>query len=1045
MATIDKTVNKTADTTQPTGLTVERSGMKFILTWKFTAPNHGAGQTVQMRTSNTKGTVKDGPWNDLPVSVAATSVIATFDAEDYYPGTSKNLEYLVFRVRGKQSPTTTTTSKQSGSDTIRTTTHTTYRWSDWRYVRFNLQTPNAPVLTATLDSESDSKTTFSWTTDTSTTDHRAFADVQYQTILVRACTETNGSKLAWKSSTLGWGTGTTGASGSITRTEQTELLAADSYTRWVRVRSRGAYGASKWVYARHVYATPYRPVIQSIRQASNAANAAYRVTWKLKADAAHPVDLATLQYQIGNPAGAGLVPSYNDSDWTDGPSVSDTTGDDAVQFTIDRPIGTDECLWVRLLSIHDRTIVRGTPWRAAAGTLATPSGLTVTNAVMAAGTATITATNEAEDDVPDSRLAVVCRRKRKRDIICGVIPHGEISVNVTVDPWTTGTPVSFGVYAFQGSYRTGTVNANMTSDTVWDGGDVPLPPTYTTATMDNGEIVVEWTYSWNDATGAEVSWSTDKNAWESTNEPDTYVIDRTRGGKLRISGLEMGNVYYVRVRQIADGDETVYGPYCSVKRVDLAEAPGTPLLSLSAAIIRPGRKSITARWEFDAPDGTKQAYAEICQATVSGETVTYGSVLAKASTGLSATIKTSGWADGTTKYLCVRVTGKNGLQSDWSDPVAVSVASPLSVAVSQWSLTTKTITDPDSTTRTVRALTGMPLTVTVTGAGAGGTTTVAIERAETYQMDRPNEDVHNGCEGETVLLASQMGEEQITFGRDDLIGYLDDGAAYRLVAAVQDGLGQYAEKSWEFVVLWNHQAIMPTATAQADAEDLIVKITPVAPAGTASNDVVDIYRLSADKPQLIVEGGAWGTQYVDPYPALGEFGGHRVVFRTANGDYITADNHPAWIDLGAEEGDTLDVQDVIIDFGGDRVRLPYNIDLSHSWRKDFVETHYLGGSVQGDWNPGVSRTGSIGSVAIATEDQDTIRGLRRLAVFPGICHVRTPEGSSFSADVQVSESRAVGMGSKLANFSLSVTRVDPERLDGMTYADWIDEQEEDDS
>ena len=1046
MAIIEKTATATGKTLQPSGLTTARNGMKFVVSWKVTDTDYGAGVQVQYRTNRTK----EGHWINATVPLNGTATTITLSGT-YYPSNSHILTEFVFRVRGKRRATTTTTSESSGNDTIRTTTTTTYSWSKWSKLTFAIKEPGRPTLTATLVDANDNRSTFAWDTEVSSSDHKPFADVHYQTMLIVNCEETSGKKLNWSSTQTGWGTGTGNASGSITRTEESDLLAAHSYTRWVRVRSRGPGGASDWRYAKHVYARPYtaKIVSASATRQSTALQTVCMVKWTLTAGAAHPVDYAEAQWYIGTPDTSRAVPAG--VSWNTGASVADTTKTDTVKFTVDNAPGTDQCMWVRIAAFHDNNASYSTPYLIASGSLATPSGLSV-NGNNLTGIATITATNNS--DVPDSHLAIVHRKSHTDDYICGIITHGNTSATVQVKTWTGANPASFGVYAFQGTYKSSqradgltqySVTANMESDTAWDGGDVPKAPSNVTVTNADrlGEVIVEWTWDWQSADRAEVSWSKNVNAWSSTEEPETYLLDNTHSGRLRISNLETGTVWYVRVRLAQLSDDTlVYGPYSKKIKADLALPPGKPLLSLSDAIIRPSRNAMTARWEFEAPDGTKQAYAEICEATVNGSTVTYGNVIAKTTTAQSVTVSTRTWTEGTVKNLCVRVVGRNGLESEWSDPVSVTVASTPVCTISQTSLTTETITDPDESTRTVKALTAMPMTVTVTGAGTGGTTTVAIERAEAYQMDRPDESVFNGFEGETVAVFSQTGESQITINQEDLIGMLDDGAMYRLVATVQDSLGQTATKTQNFYVLWSHQAVMPEATASTDAENLIVLITPAQPTGAANGDVCDIYRLSADRPELIVRGAEFGTQYVDPYPTLGEFGGHRVVFRTVNGDYITPDNRPAWIDLGAEEGDSLDVQDVIIDFDGDRVRLPYNIDLSHTWAKDFQETRYLGGSVQGDWNPAVSRTGSIGAVTIATEDQETIRSLRRLAVYAGICHVRTPEGSSFSADVQVSESRAVGQGSRLAGFDLSVTRVDPEELDGLTYAEWIDEQED---
>lgn len=339
--------------------------------------------------------------------------------------------------------------------------------------------------------------------------------------------------------------------------------------------------------------------------------------------------------------------------------------------------------------------------------------------------------------------------------------------------------------------------------------------------------------------------------------------------------------------------------------------------------------------------------------------------------------------------------------------------------------------------RNVTSLKDMPLTITVTGAGETGETTVAIERAESYYLDRPDERDFTGHEGETIALFSQTGEAQITIENGDLIGTLDDGAQYRIVADVSDGIGQTAREELEFEVHWSHQAVEPTATVEIDNENLIAKITPIAPADAEEGDTCDIYRLSVDRPELIFEGAEFGTMYVDPYPALGEMGGHRIVFRTANGDYITEANTIAWADYTQEETGGVETMFNIIDFDGNQVRLMYDITIDAGWEKDFQQTKYLGGHIQGDWNAAVSRTGSVGGSLIVTQDQETIQNLRRLADYPGICHVRTRDGSSYAADVQVSEARDMGRDVIRSEFTLSITRVDPEGFDGLTYADWL--------
>ena len=392
--------------------------------------------------------------------------------------------------------------------------------------------------------------------------------------------------------------------------------------------------------------------------------------------------------------------------------------------------------------------------------------------------------------------------------------------------------------------------------------------------------------------------------------------------------------------------------------------------------------------------------------------------------------------------------------------------------------------------RAYLALKSLPITVNVTGAGENGTTIVSIERYGNFFADKPDESIDKGYDGEVVALLRVSGEGEITITKDDLIGSLDDEADYKIVSTIIDANGQvsnedhiravvdsssfnniksilftrteekpYVYTSVEndsydstatyyyknvFTVSWSHQPVKPSAEVEIDEKYLVAKITAHIPDESinsgyvpAEGDTIDIYRLSVDKPQLIVSNGAIGVTYVDPYPAFGEFGGHRVVYKTVNNDYITAPPNKtySWVDLDFIDGDVVETPYSIINFEGRSVEVLYNIELSSSWNKDFKETKYLGGHVQGDWTPGVSRTGTIGTVSVITQDQETIKNMRRLADYAGIAHVRTRDGSSYSANTNVSENMSYS-SYELANYSLSITRVDSESLDGMTLDAW---------
>ena len=1056
MATKTKTESKTVTTKKPSGLTTSRKKLKFILTWKIVDANHGKGQELQWRTNR----MKKNKWKSVTVGKTATSATIALKQEDCYPTDGKKpVTEITFRVRGKRSPDSTVTTTRNGSDTTETTTNYTYNWSKWAEHAYKLHPHAKPTLTPSWDSSHTNQADFAWATTVSDDDAYPYSSVKWESIVVANSNETNGAKLTWKTSNVGWQTGTSAATGgTITIPESVDLTAA-AYTRWVRIRSRGIGGASDWRYAKHVYSTPYKPKnLKAKIESVSGGNTTVKMSWEIASNASHPIDQVSVQWYIGTPAAGRACP---DANFTTALTMADTDGTNTARFVIsNRTVGADECLWVKIQALHDANTNTSSPLLVQSGSLTAPSGVTVTADAYTA-MATVEAVNES--DVPDSKLAVIFRKEGQADYVCGIM-DGESSVDVRCAPWGTAE-ISFGVYAFQGSYTSsqradGTtqyaVTANMRSSTVWQGGSVPVAPANVTATISRvGEVLLTWAWSWSSANRAEVSWSQNQYAWESTDGPETYLLESIHAAKLRVSDLETGITWYFRVRLAQqDGTDLTYGPYSDTQAVTLSTAPEKPAFAISDAIIARGKK-ISATWTFESTDGTTQAYAEIWTATVSGSTVTPVARVISTTTAKTCQIPVT-WANGTAVNLICRVTSTGGLHSEWSDPVTLHVATPPTCTITQTSLAWVEIPliypaadlYPESSTDLVYPsdgrldggediLTAMPLTVTVTGAGAGGITTLAIERSVAYQMDRPDEDVFNGYEGETIAVLTQTGEAQITVTDEDLIGLLDDGARYRIVATVTDGLGQSASAEQKFIVMWAHQAIIPEATVTVDEGNMVAMITPTAPEGTQTGDVCDIYRLSADKPELIVSGGAWGETYVDPYPAFGTCGGHRVVFRSVNGDYITADNHPAWIDLQQPEGDTLDMAYAVIDFDRGRVALEYNIALSNAWQKDFQETKYLGGAVQGDWNPAVSRTGTISTVVIAASDLETITAMRRLATHAGICHVRTPDGSSFAADVEVSENRSYDRTGDWVDFNLSVTRVDPEGLDGVTYAQWI--------
>lgn len=999
-----------ASTTKPSGLSITRSGnLKFCLSWKIADKNYADGQQLRWRTW--KDSKNHSDWTTIKLSATATSKTITLSAGNYYPTAKKpKIAWFEFEVCGKR----------SGAD-----------WSAWANKSWAMKAPDAPELTA--ERTNTNETTFTYSANIETDNDQPFYCYQWQTFRVKDSKETNGSKLNWWTSNDGWDTGSpTSASPKVIAENVT--LTGNSYTRWFRVRTRGAGGDSAWVYAKHVYAKPYVPHIKSVKSSVRSGNTNVVMTWVAASNASHPIDETALEYCIATPRANLNIPAS--PSWTEAATMADTPAEDTTNFTVSAQVSTDECFFVRVVTKHDTSANDSQSNFAIAdyGRLANPSNLSVT--LNSSYKASISVDNNSA--VPDSKVAIVWRGKDGKEITVGVTSAGNGTKTLTniQCPNTTSAP-KFYAYAFQGTSSAKTrkdgvssyvVTANMTSGNAYDSAsapDVPVAPENFAVTLSGNDAKLSWDIGWDNMVGTIITWSTDKNAWASTNQPNSYTINSRTAQSWRVSNPEKGHIWYFRARFIGNvNGAEVLGPWSERVTLDLTAVPDTPVLHLSKAIVRPGG-SIKASWSYSSSDGTKQAAAEV-------KRVDTGKIVLRTTTAKNGTFKIpKGWTKNATYNLAVRVTSNTGKVSDWSDPVPFFYGEELTCTFSDYvNISNQTITDSDNNTRTARSITALPAGVTITGAGAGGKTTLAIERAEAYHVERPDGSMRDGYKGETVFLYTQDGEDAITIDLP-MIGMLDDSALYTLIATVQDGNGQSKTAKRKLEVHWNHQPTIPDA--QVTIQNGAAVITASA-SGTVAGDGIDIYRLSTDNPQLIVQGGAFNTPYVDPYPALGKNAGYRIVNKTKYGDYITASNQFAWVDK------KINIDNMIgfIHFNGEVLPLQYNVDLSGTWSKDFKQTRYLSGIIRGDWNEGVARTGTV-NVVIPSDDTDRIQQIRRLADFTGICHVRTQDGSSFPADVQVSGSTGFSVGGHVESYTLNITRIAPQELDGVLYSEWINQ------
>lgn len=1140
--------------TKPSGLGVTRSGLSF--TWTWTTHDYTDQDSRCTRNEPPPGQNAEIAPGDSVVKKNTKKYTHALNWSDYKPSGSKTLSSISFKVRGKQ--------KNKSESSYVSKTYNVYICGVPQYGRPSIDNSNPNVCT------------FSWARNGGDGDNHIFVNYQYQTILI-ASSELDGSKLSsseWSKASTQKISILNRSSGvrydnqpSINNTTDTGLTIVepsstinDGLTRFFRVRAQGPAGESDWCYSSHKFGAPPQANVDTNDSAithSDSEGVELDLNIELPSGLAYDGDQVEYRYAITTPASSDSTVSDPDgtqwkhvdlslpagfNSWTTWRAYRAVQkNEETPHLSIPTPILEDQMLFVQINTKHDSEITYGqaTLIKNYTGKLKAPVITNVTDPDPTTKLVTVTVSSSYISAVAKAFIAVYCRTQSDMNPSqpIAIIPFGQTSVTFKTN--LGDESASFGVQAFVADYspisalqnevtKYSIRNIQMQSDNInWDSSSVSLPQPPSEVKLSRkkeGTIQVNWKWTWTEADAAEISWSSDPDAWVSNNAPQTYIVTNTNSGQFYISGLSAGK-YYVRVRLIKNTDESsIYGTYSGTEEINISSAPNSKNLMLSEST-GPVDGEITATWDYESTDGTAQSYAELAEAVWDSSNSQWNYTPlpnANTNTAKHITFKPSdfGWAENTEHFIALSTSSQSGMTQDWSDPVRFNVVTkPVPVVTgiggSTDPIRLTTIPIDDESSLELPTLVKLPLTFTVSGAGIGGTTSAALVRYADFDQERPDNSDLIGYEGETVARQSiQNAGESVTFswshGDGNIVGLLDDEAKYRLIVTVKDSYGQVAsveplkelygiEKAY-CEVHWDTQAVMPLARVSYDHQYNVGFITIDEPAGHEDGGYCEIYRLSVDNPELIISNAEIGQTYVDPFPTIGAHGGYRIVYKSKYGDYKTSDGQLSWVDFtnrGNQDGefylenghvyiegdsedlsyyddfefsinqsnhliaesdngfrqnfwlsdghlfvDDLGIGDIdefaiMIDFDGDRLILPGNIKLNNSWKKDFQLTRYLGGSIEGDWNSGVERSGTYNADIPVELDRDTIEGLRLLANYPGVCHVRTPDGSNFYANIDVSEDRQDKFINAKAGTSLTITRCNRVEEDGIMLEEWI--------
>ena len=539
------------------------------------------------------------------------------------------------------------------------------------------------------------------------------------------------------------------------------------------------------------------------------------------------------------------------------------------------------------------------------------------------------------------------------------------------------------------------------------------------------------TMGWNadgtdDSTGTEVSWSDDKNAWKSTDEPEIYNFTWSDGSLtsgnttyqdsavLTIKGLDEGIPTYIRARRYLEGDTTTYGGYSDTATVTPNVAPYSVVLDAPTYV--PEGSSIPFTWTYGG-GGTQRAWQLL---TTSGTVIAEGQNQ-MGSYNLSAERANALAVGGVLTCYVAVATGADfvrpksidedtGLYVNDNTTIRIVSAPTLAISVSS-TLTAQPVSFTAASNRECS------LVVTVSALGADGETPDGIRHqpeGETVWSGvlYPSWTLSNSTYSATVTLPSGL----------DLI----DPAQYSIgVIAVDDSTAlKSTEASGVFSVAWTHQAVAPGDYVTITPSDTVdddgirhltcdlawnVPTTVDNEPYAAATDVIDIYRLTGDGATLI--GSNFGLQgtATDEYAPFGDSLtlGYRFALRTVNGDV-------EWSDVEYALGGDM----MRFDWVGGVLELPYDITLSDSYSKDVTTRKHLDGSTNAYYNQGVTRTGKQTSRMVRLLSQQSIELLRQLARYPGNVFVRLPDGCAYEAVVEIDDISTSGV---ISTFSITTT------------------------
>ena len=512
-----------------------------------------------------------------------------------------------------------------------------------------------------------------------------------------------------------------------------------------------------------------------------------------------------------------------------------------------------------------------------------------------------------------------------------------------------------------------------------------------------------------------LSYSKDKRAWLSTNQPETfemrdsYWMDATsksskhdNTSSITILELEANTTYYLRARRYTTAEDTKNTKWSEMVKCNTSQEELTGLVLSTNDLVAVG-KECTFTWDF--PDELKQVAWHLIDASTDVEIIGGSGT----STHKDYVFTTSGVIS--VYVLCFFDDGR----SMQSEPVEVTVVDAPVLSFEKLPIT------PLST---------LPQTFTVvTDLNTASIQVKVLSLGITSA--RPDGDVVQ-YSGDVIWSTQGIGSVECLI--DDGTALWQNGRYQIQAVATANGVKSNVLVA-NFTIAYEGSIEAPlTKNVEIYAGEETYSTSLIKSIGTASRinklelypeDVkFDYYRITADGRAFLIAENVWhfnddvksSSSYIiyDYYAPYSTTGKQKYA--------ILAKNSKGQVDFAFYEYENK-YDKLRFDWNNTYVELPFNLEFSDETDKQFEQQIYLDGTQRGAWGASVIRKASLKTDTVYIKDEEVQKKIRELARYQGAVFVRTPLGQAYTANVEVDEISKT-YDSKVMAVSFTCTEID---------------------